>query len=351
MAGDVFARWLAARAPVVQVADAVALARSRYGLAAEARALYAERDCNFRLRLEDGRTAILKVANADLREQQLRFQNHALNHLAATDPTLPTPRVIPALDGTPQFSWTAADGNSHQVRLLSWLPGETVNLCATSDTEREWLGRDLARLGRALRNCDPAGAPTDLPWDLRNTARLRSLSNLPGSALLQQEISGTLGRFEQQVEPALAALPAQLIHNDLNPDNVLFDKARPRRVSGFIDFGDMVCAPVICDLAVACTYQLQDSGPDPLGELLPMVRGYCSVTPLSPGELALLPTLVQCRLLMTLLIQGWRSVRASGPYAEEIADSSREASCRLLRLAGLDHAQAGERLAAECPAA
>jgi Ser/Thr protein kinase RdoA (MazF antagonist) len=348
MAADVFARWLAASAPSVSVVEAAQLARQHYGLLAGAKALYAERDCNFRLALGDGSTAILKVNNADLSEQQVRFQNRVLSHLAATDPALPTPRVIPALDGRQQFAWTAADGRTHQVRLLSWLPGETVNLYATTDAEREQLGRDLARVGVALRSCDPAGAPVDLPWDLRNTARLRSLAQLENSPALQAEIDATLLRFEQWVQPALAALPAQLIHNDLNPDNVLFDQASPRRVSGFIDFGDMVCAPLICDLAVACTYQLRESGDDPLAELLPMVCGYCAVTPLAPAELALLPTLVQCRLLMTLLIQGWRSERSSGPYRQSVIESSREASGRLLRLAGLDHAQAGQRLAESC---
>lgn len=226
-----------------------------------------------------------------------------------------------------------------------------MDLHNTGAAQREWLGRDLARLGQALRSCDPQGAPDKLPWDLRNTGQLKALSTVAGSAALTRHVQATLERFEQWLLPTLAGLPVQLIHNDLNPDNVLFDDARPRRVSGFIDFGDMVCAPLICDLAVACTYQLGERGPDPLADLLPMALGYCAVQPLTANELSLLPGLVECRLLMTLLIQGWRAREQHGSELEGTLASSEQAAERLLRFAGLDHQAAAARLADACGAA
>ena len=345
---DSFANWLSAAAPDIPAAEALALARRHYGLEAEATELYAERDRNYRLTTADGQRYVLKIANADISAERVAFQNRVLSHVAVADPGLPTPRVVATGDGRQQFAWTSATGSEHQVRLLTWLEGECTVLHKTDAPLREWLGRDLARLGQALRDCDPRGAPRNLPWDLRNTGKLEALSTVAGSTALQRQVRATLERFERWLQPALTELPSQLIHNDLNPDNVLFDHARPRRVSGFIDFGDMVCAPLVCDLAVACTYQLGERGPDPLDELLPMARGYCAVQPLAARELALLPGLVECRLLMTLLIQGWRARAQLGDDLEEILANSDQAAERLMRFSGLDHTAAGERLVNAC---
>lgn len=328
--------------------QACAIAGQYYGLDVVANALYAERDCNFELVDAKGQRSLLKIANADLGAAPIVFQNRVLIHLAAHRPRLPTPHVIPNLKGETQFTWLADDGRHHEVRLLSWLEGECLELADTSIELRECLGRDLAKLGQALSNCPGHDAPTDLPWDLRNTGQLREIKQVCTDKAQLRHVERTLDRFEQLWAPALRSLPHQLIHNDLNPENVLFDNARPRRVSGIIDFGDMVKAPLICDLAVACAYHVRARGHDPVSDLTPMVTGYCSVQPLSAPELALLSGLVECRLLMTCLIQGWRASNQVGTEAAEYRQDSQEAATRLMRFAEIDHAEAGQRLAKMC---
>jgi Ser/Thr protein kinase RdoA (MazF antagonist) len=51
--------------------------------------------------------------------------------------------------------------------------------------------------------------------------------------------------------PALRRLPAQVIHNDLHPGNILCDPEMPGRLTGCIDFGDIVCRPPVMELASA----------------------------------------------------------------------------------------------------
>ncbi|MBQ0818729.1 phosphotransferase, partial [Microvirga sp. HBU67558] len=56
-----------------------------------------------------------------------------------------------------------------------------------------------------------------------------------------------LDRFEQFVLPAMPNLRTQVIHNDLNPHNVLVAERDHDHVTGVIDFGDAVLAPLVND--------------------------------------------------------------------------------------------------------
>ena len=100
-------------------------------------------------------------------------------------------------------------------------------------------------------------------------------------------------------------LPAQLIHNDANDGNVLVAASAESpfelRVSSIVDFGDMVHAPRICDLAVACTYASLGK-PDWLGAAAYVVAGYQAVAPLDERELELLFDLIRARLCLSVCL-------------------------------------------------
>jgi Ser/Thr protein kinase RdoA (MazF antagonist) len=338
-----FEAWLGAPPPELDSDGAERLARSLYGLTATAKPLYAERDRNFRLDIAAGERAILKISNADADPAQVGFQVCALRHINRADPEFPAPRLMPTTDGAHVGNWDDADGCPHLVRLLSWLEGECIAVHEAPQASRRDAGRALARLGRALRDCSAAGAPRDLPWDLGNTANLRPLLSVLADDGLRELARDKLDRFEAEIAPQLATLPRQLIHNDLNPDNLLFSAAPNRRVSGIIDFGDMVEAPLVCDLAVAAAYHLAD-GDDPLGELLPVIRGYEEIAPLDETSRRLLLPLVECRLLATLLIQGSRSGDGESFTLDQLRPSSREAALRLRHLSLRPEAWSTERL-------
>jgi Ser/Thr protein kinase RdoA (MazF antagonist) len=212
--------------------------------------------------------------------------------------------------------------------MLSWLEGDCIDLHLAPAATRRDSGRALARLGRALRGCSADGAPQDLPWDLSNTAALRPMLDVLAEPPLRDLAAARLEHFEQVLQPALAALPRQLIHTDLNPDNVLFSPVPQQRVSGIIDFGDMVEGPLVCDLAVAATYHLTVDG-DSLLDLLPVIEGYEESAALPDAQRMLLLPLVECRLLATLLIQGSRS-RGEPPFTTaSLRPSALEAAQRL----------------------
>ncbi|RUP17929.1 phosphotransferase, partial [Methylobacterium sp.] len=114
--------------------------------------------------------------------------------------------------------------------------------------------------------------------------------------------------FAARIVPALPDLPHQVVHNDLGGDNILVDPDDPDRITGVIDFGDMVRTARMFDVAIAAAYQLGLDA-DPLGPALAFLRGYASVARLSEAEVALLPTAIRTRMALRLLIPEWRARR------------------------------------------
>lgn len=287
-------------------ADVAAIAADLYGVEANIRTLVSERDQNFRLTTQNGRRYTLKISNHAEQAEVIDFQNQALIHVANVDPSFPLPRVIPSLEGQLHCQ-VERDGETHFVRLLSWLEGSVIHDTTVDAGLAGRLGQLLARLDLAFKDFDHPGSNPPSLWDMKRAAKLADLVPHIEDPGLRQIIEKTLGRFISQVKPVLDTLRSQVIHNDLNPGNVLMDTEQPDQINGVIDFGDMTKSPLIIDLAVAAAYQLSD-GNDPLAGALPMIAGYHSISPLLDTELELLTDLIRTRLITSLLIGSYRAV-------------------------------------------
>jgi hydroxylysine kinase len=115
-----------------------------------------------------------------------------------------------------------------------------------------------------------------------------------------------LRRFELHTKPVLPTLRRQPSITTFNIYNVLVDAADTDRIAAILDFGDMVRAPLINDLAVAAAYQLGKDD-DPLADVLPFVAAYHAVLPLTCQEIDVLFNLMLARLVMVVAISGWRA--------------------------------------------
>ncbi|HET9654562.1 MAG TPA: aminotransferase class III-fold pyridoxal phosphate-dependent enzyme [Kineosporiaceae bacterium] len=240
--------------------------------------------------------------------------------LAAVSELERVPRVIRTLAGA-ALAEVTLDGEPGLARALSWLPGLpwpqawSVQQPAPAAVLAD-LGRLVARVDATLAGLDVPGLGEGLHWNLVHADRLRE--RLPQVADPQRRrLAGVvLDRFAERIAPALAHLPLQAIHNDAGEGNVLveFGPGGEPRIGGLIDFGDVCRAPRICGLAVACAYAMCDR-PDPVAAVLPLVAGYHEITPLTPGELALLTDLIRTRLAMSVVMAGWQSAQDPGnPY-------------------------------------
>ncbi len=338
--------WVAAPAPRVDADRLTRLLAEQWGLEGRLRRLYAERDLNLQLTTPAGERFLLKIAHPDTDPAALALQDRALVLLAKQAEGLPAPHPVPSRSGDTLVSLENPRG---VARLLTWLEGEAVDLAAAPDESAEAAGACLARLGLALRKVAPDGAPARLPWDLQGFQDLAPLCRWVSRADLRPLVERTLERHRVECLPILAILPRQLIHNDLNPDNLLFDPADPGRVTGIIDFGDMVAAPVVCDLAIAGAYTLNPAEEDPERRLVALVRGFHRVRPLDSRELEVLPALVAARLATTVLIQGARVAAEQDPDGT-LAGVVATAGMRLGRLHARGFEALGTRLRAACAA-
>lgn len=286
-----------------------ALALRRYGIEGEMRPLAGERDRNYRF--ESARTGerfMLKISHPSETPLVADFQTQALLHIAAADPALPVQRIVPTREGEASFSSDPGDGLPRVTRLFTYLPGTPLPDAPRTPAQQLNLARMLARLDLALRGFDhPAGALA-LPWDIQRADSVRGLLPHIADPARRALAERSLERFERDAKPVLAGLRTQPIHNDFNIYNVLVDPGDTDRIAGILDFGDMVRAPLIDDLAVAAAYQLDPAG-DALAGLVSFVAAYHAVLPLTRKEIDVLFTLITARLVMVVAISGWRAAR------------------------------------------
>ncbi|WDD90240.1 phosphotransferase (plasmid) [Burkholderia sp. FERM BP-3421] len=292
--------------PLLTVGDAEAIAWDVYGLRARATVLSGERDQNFRLLLDDGVGYVLKAAHPAEAPGVLDFQTCAQLHIERVAPAVPVPRLIPTLAGD-HIHWHGdAPAERRAIRLVSLLPGLLLRDVPRTTRVRRALGATLARFDLALAGFTHPQAKHVLQWDLQHAHRLRGLLEFIDDDSQRSLAAAHMDHFERHVLPRLGVLRRQVIHNDLNAYNVMVDAHRHEQITGIFDFGDLVEAPLVQDLAVACAYQLADAA-NPLETAAECVSAYHGVCPLMSNEIALLPDLIAARLLVTVAITGWRA--------------------------------------------
>ncbi len=305
MANDPFTA-LQTPAPDFSARQASALLQEHYGIDTSLEPLGSERDQNFLVSATDGDKYVLKFANASEPAAVTDFQNQALQHIVRVAPEIPVPRVIPANDGKLMFEVESAAGDAHRVRLLSWLEGIPLQHAQGASAVARQMGDCLAQIGIALCEFEHPASDYALLWDIRNAASLEKLLPHVDDSGLRKLCEQRLSRFRDVIAPRLDRLRTQVIHNDMNPSNVLVDEADVNRVTGVIDFGDMVFSRLVNDVAVAAAYFCKIEE-DPFAEVLDFLDAYTDVLPLTEDEIALLPDLILTRHLTTVMITHWRA--------------------------------------------
>ena len=289
--------------PEIDTTQAETTARRAFGIDGHASPLDSERDRNFLIESDQGAFA-LKFANPAEGADVLVLQAAALDHLALVNPDLPVPRNRPTVAGDLVGS-ASINGIDLPLRMVTFLPGSVVEQGVSSEPLRRSISTTLATMGQGLRGFFHPAAGRRLLWDLTHLLSLRSKVHYVPAAQ-RPVIEMWFDTFQEKVSPRLPHLRAQIIHNDFNPDNMLIDPEDPDRVSGIIDFGDMVHAPLIIDLAVAAGYQILGQE-DPVEIIAGMAAAYHAVLPLEPEEVDVLPIIAISRLAQSLVIGEWRA--------------------------------------------
>lgn len=278
-----------------------------YGLKGTLVRIPTEKDETFRLR-NGGDTYLVKVSSSDEDPAIVDLQTACMEHLERSAPELPVQRLVRSFSGGSQVFIPAPGGAFDRVlRVMRFMPGDVLAGQTASAGQLQLVGSSLARVGLALQDFDHPRSDRLLLWDLKHFHRMRPLLDYVDEQhkrLLAQDI---LDQFDERVVPLLHTLTSQVIHGDYSPFNVLVDQDRPDYVTGIIDFGDVVRAPVVFDLSVTMANLLGADPGNPWKDALHVMDGYRSIRPLTDQEFEVLIISAQARLLLRALITQWRA--------------------------------------------
>src|SRR5205823_2292174 len=287
-------------------ADEVAtIAAALFGLEGRATDLGSERDQTFLID-DGGAGGVLKISNLGEEAAVLELETEAILHVARVDLELPV--AHPRLALSDEY-WPRYDGpdGPHYVRLFERLHGRSGGP-ELDDRALFAYGATHARLNLALRGFFHPAAGRKLLWHLGAAADLRPHVSAIADASRRRLVENVLDRYEQRVAPRWPLLRAQVVHGDLNLDNVLLDERG--RSAAIVDFGDVGFSAQVADFAIGLASLVRGRPDDDVFRAARIaIDGYQSRIPLEPQELDVLADLVAARLAAIVTISAWRVER------------------------------------------
>jgi hydroxylysine kinase len=299
---------LSTTAPDLSPAQASALVRRLYGIDGTIQPLAGERDQNCRVEAADGSRYVFKISNPSEPVEVIEFQIAALDHIARASPDQPVPRIVRTLEGHARNTITLPNGQHTSVRMLTYLDGVQIRDTVRTPAQRRAMGMGLAQLNRALQGFAHPGAMHDLLWNVSAAHRLEAKLDCIVDAHRRELAGKFMARFTDHVLPHLASVRSQVIHNDYHLYNVLVAPDDHARIVGIIDFGDMLHAPLVGEVATAAAFHMTGSA-DPFEGPAQFVAAYHAALPLTDVEQQIVADLMATRHLITVLISEWRAAR------------------------------------------
>ena len=266
--------------------------------------------------------------------EEVCAEHRILRRLRQGGLTFQVPEPVAASDGRTVIGTTAGP-----AAVCRWLPGVRPGMDGEAAFGR--FGRAAGLLGAALADVPLADAPRDWRTDPRWVrpddppvdvvcGELRSA----GMSAEQAELLGAAARRAGRWWPGADGLPAQVIHGDLAPGNVLADPDTGE-VTGLLDFELAGAGFRVQDILAALYNSTALGAPDWPRRTAAFLRGCASVRRLEPAEVTALPELLITRSLGSVL---WRAARwraGLGRFGEVTAHVGRlEATTRWLAANG-----------------
>jgi Ser/Thr protein kinase RdoA (MazF antagonist) len=299
---------LSTAAPSLAPEEVAALASRLYGIEGSVKALAGERDQNCCIEAADGTRYVFKISNPSESVSVVDFQIAALDHIANVSPELPVPRVVRTLAGRTRDTVALPAGAHATVRMQTYLDGIQIRETPRTAGQRRAMGSFLGRLNLALRDFSHSAATHDLLWNVSAAHRLADKFDGVDDPARRALAESFMQRFTSHVLPRLAEVRAQVIHNDYHLYNVLVAPDDQERITGVIDFGDMLHAPLVGEVGTAAAFHMTGNA-DPFEGPAQFVGAYHAVLPLADIEQEIVADLMATRHLITALISEWRAKR------------------------------------------
>jgi Ser/Thr protein kinase RdoA (MazF antagonist) len=280
-------------------------------------------------------------------EALVRWQTEAMVMLQRSG--LPVPTTVVDRAGHHLHAHDV-DGRLVLVHLTAWLSDPPLGEVPVDTALLREVGRTAGRVHLALTALRRPPAPVTHPWELARTEEtLRSALTDVADPLVAGLTTAALGVFRSHVAPCLPDLPRAVVHHDLHDANLLVGTGADgrRRVTGILDFGDLVVGPRLAELAVAAGYAARNTA-DPAAALLDVAGGWSEVAALTPLERACLLPAATARLAVNAAV--WAS-RMTGPRAAYARSRVQGTAQAVERLLATDRADFADELGARLQAA
>lgn len=289
---------------MITESDASLIAKKYYGMTGQVSRLSGEYDANFLIKVEQGKAFLLKISRPNEVEDIVALQNEILQYIETKKPSFTVPRLQPTLTGELHAHHAITVETKCYVRLFTFLP-EQLFANVSEQTPALWtsLGMQLGHLTASLTQFHHTAAERYLKWDLQQAYWIAEHLSLLDHAEEKSCVQFFMQRFTENTAAKLATLRHSVIHGDMNDYNILVSD--DRRVSGFIDFGDVVKTATVCELAIALAYVMMDKS-DPFAVAVSVIQGFHSIFPLQTAELEVLFDLICMRLCVSVVNSAMR---------------------------------------------
>lgn len=291
--------------PDVSAAEAVVIARSRFGIEVTATELGSNQDRNFLLEQADGVRHVLRIDNPVFSDDEREAQHAALE--AYRNAGVPVPHAVPGLDG----ALTQRTEQGFAARLSSFVEGEPMLECGyLAPTVIERFGKLVASSVNALANLSHAGLDREHMWTMDVAhEQTQKLTGSISDPVLRVRVTAASEEAYAALSEVSASLPTQAIHGDLTDDNVMGRREPDGRLHPhtILDLGDIAYGWRISELAVTLSSLLHHEQRRPL-RVLDAIVAYSRDVEITPSEARALWPLVVLRASV-LVASGWHQLR------------------------------------------
>lgn len=300
-------------APDLPVDEVAQIVGAQWGLDVELTPLGSQQDQNFLARAGGEPVGVVKIANPAFTSVELEAQDLAAARIAAAAPELRIATTTTGADGVPRSVVAVTSEGPRSIRIIEYLDGGTLTGDGyLSPAVVRRLGELAGRTSLALADFDHPGLDRVLQWDPQVADRVVDLlERHHPDASRRRRVTDAAAAAWARLAAVASELPRQAVHLDLTDDNVVCAPDRGIRLpDGLIDFGDVTRSWAVAELAITISSVLHHAGAEP-ASVLPAIRAFHDVRPLSPAEVAAIWPLVVLRGAV-LVVSGEHQVQLDG---------------------------------------
>lgn len=317
-----------------------------FGLTGEIHQLSGEREQNFLLQQDGEDRYVVKVFRHSDAPGTIELQTCALQHLKNQLPQMSVPAIRKTLSGEAIHRHKAAGEEVFEIRVLEYLEGQPIGDGVPPSTKLAInAGILVGTVTRQLGHFQHDKVPEFMPWDVSN----RLLGDPAFWSLGGADIRRHEDRLRQgyaEILPVLLHQRAHLIYNDAHLENILRRSGDADDASGLIDFGDILHAPIACDVATLAL-GFAENADAPAALAAAAVAGYHSAYPLLSQEFDMIYDLMIARQALSVLLF---DIKLTDPrlHSQQLKRARSRLMDRLGALLGMDSTQFNSAIRDAC---